>query len=101
MVRAGESDFHLIEIMGCPGGCIGGGGQPYAGANAIPLDEECLRPRAEALYTWTDQDDPRTRNPDVQKLYHGVPGRRWGTSRTSCSTPTTRRSCRKASFLPN
>ena len=29
-VRAGKSQFHAIEVMACPGGCIGGGGQPLA-----------------------------------------------------------------------
>lgn len=63
--------YHFIEIMGCPGGCIGGGGQPYAGVNTIPLDDEALQKRAQALY---DLDRSKTirrshDNPDVQKLY--------------------------------
>ena len=29
-VNAGEADYHFIEIMGCPGGCVNGGGQPFA-----------------------------------------------------------------------
>lgn len=69
-LRAGE-EFHWIEIMGCPGGCIGGGGQPYAGANAIPLDENLLRLRSEALYH-LDADRPircSHQNPDIQGLY--------------------------------
>ncbi len=69
-IRAGE-EIHWVEVMGCPGGCIGGGGQPYAGANAIPLDKELLRRRAQALY---DLDSARAirlshRNPDLQTLY--------------------------------
>lgn len=28
-IRSGEANYHAIEIMACPGGCIGGGGQPY------------------------------------------------------------------------
>ena len=32
-VRNGEENFHAIEIMSCPGGCIGGGGQPYHHGN--------------------------------------------------------------------
>jgi len=57
--------------MGCPGGCIGGGGQPYAGANAIPLDESILAQRAESLYTLDDDRALRRshQNPDIQKLY--------------------------------
>lgn len=27
-IRSGEADYHFIEVMACPGGCIGGGGQP-------------------------------------------------------------------------
>jgi len=49
-VLSGEEQFDFIEIMGCPGGCIGGGGQPYARATgSIPLDTELLKRRAAAL----------------------------------------------------
>jgi iron-only hydrogenase group A len=70
-VRKDPNKYHFIEIMGCPGGCVGGGGQPYAGANSIPLDQEALKKRAEALY---DLDRSKTirrshDNPDIQKLY--------------------------------
>jgi len=70
-VRRDPKKYHFIEIMGCPGGCIGGGGQPYAQVNSIPLDDECLKKRAQALY---DLDRGKTirrshENPDVQKLY--------------------------------
>ncbi|MDR2911210.1 MAG: [FeFe] hydrogenase, group A [Bacteroidales bacterium] len=44
-VQAGKSEFHAIEIMSCPGGCIGGGGQPYHHGNA-----EILKKRQMALY---------------------------------------------------
>jgi NAD(P)-dependent iron-only hydrogenase catalytic subunit len=43
-VRAGESPYHFIEIMACPGGCIGGGGQPLTKANTKRLE------RIEAIY---------------------------------------------------
>jgi len=71
MVQKGEEQFHFVEIMGCPGGCIGGGGQPYAGASAIPLDPQILSQRACALY---NLDKDRTlrcshHNPDIQQLY--------------------------------
>ncbi|MBN2513468.1 MAG: iron hydrogenase small subunit [Sedimentisphaerales bacterium] len=70
-VRKDPGRYHFIEIMGCPGGCVGGGGQPYAGVNSIPLDEGALRKRAQALY---DEDRSKTirrshDNPDIQKLY--------------------------------
>ena len=70
-VRRDPDKYHFIEIMGCPGGCVGGGGQPYAQVNSLPLDDECLKKRAQALY---DLDRSKTirrsyDNPDVQKLY--------------------------------
>ncbi len=71
MVRKDPNRFHFIEIMGCPGGCIGGGGQPYASVNSIPLDVETLKLRAKALY---DNDRNKTirrshDNPEIQRLY--------------------------------
>jgi len=77
MIREDPNRFHFVEVMGCPGGCIGGGGQPYATANSIPLDEECLKARAQALY---DLDRGKTirrshDNPDVQRLYREFLGR--------------------------
>ncbi|MCD6461111.1 iron hydrogenase small subunit [bacterium] len=70
-VEAGTSPYHFIEIMGCPGGCVGGGGQPYAGANAIPLDEEIIKLRAKALYTIDEKKVIRKshRNPEIQHIY--------------------------------
>jgi len=77
MVRKDRNRFHFVEVMGCPGGCIGGGGQPYAGVNSIPLDEEALKLRAQALY---DLDRAKTirrshDNPDIQRLYREYLGR--------------------------
>ena len=43
-VRRGEVDYHLIEVMACPGGCIGGGGQP------VPNDMRQRQARAASLY---------------------------------------------------
>ena len=77
VVRREPQRYHFIEIMGCPGGCIGGGGQPYAGSNSIPLDEECLKKRAEALYT-IDRNKTIRRsheNPHVQRIYKEFLGR--------------------------
>ena len=77
VVRKEPDRYHFIEIMGCPGGCIGGGGQPYAGLNSIPLDEECLRLRAEALYG-IDRNKTIRRsheNPDIQRIYKEFLGR--------------------------
>lgn len=71
IVREDPDRYHFIEIMGCPGGCIGGGGQPYAAANSIPLDEECLKKRAESLYDIDRKNTIRRSldNPDIQMLY--------------------------------
>jgi len=35
MIKAGKADYHFVEVMCCPGGCIGGGGQPIPGTNEI------------------------------------------------------------------
>ncbi|MDO9516272.1 MAG: NADH-dependent [FeFe] hydrogenase, group A6, partial [Syntrophales bacterium] len=43
-VRSGEADYHFIEIMACPGGCVGGGGQP------IPTNRQIRALRGAALY---------------------------------------------------
>lgn len=40
----GKADYHFIEVMACPGGCLSGGGQP------IPTNEEIRKKRAEAIY---------------------------------------------------
>lgn len=66
-VRAGEQNFHAIEIMACPGGCIGGGGQPLHHG-----DETVLAARAAALYR-EDEGKPLRKshqNPDIIALYH-------------------------------
>ncbi|MBN1624240.1 MAG: iron hydrogenase small subunit [Clostridia bacterium] len=44
-IRAGKTEYHAIEIMACPGGCIGGGGQPYHQG-----DSDIIKKRAEAIY---------------------------------------------------
>jgi iron-only hydrogenase group A len=64
-VRGGTADYQFIEIMCCPGGCLGGGGQP------IPVDPEIRRKRAEAIYE-ADRLLPIRKsheNPSVQQLY--------------------------------
>ncbi|MDP4205064.1 MAG: NADH-dependent [FeFe] hydrogenase, group A6 [Bacteroidota bacterium] len=65
-IRNGKSDFHAIEIMSCPGGCIGGGGQPYHHGDA-----EILKKRQEALYR-EDKSKPIRKsheNPYIKKIY--------------------------------
>ena len=68
-IRAGE-EFHFVEIMACPGGCINGGGQPLQPAdqrNWIDLKAE----RAKALYSEDRKMFIRKshNNPAVKKLY--------------------------------
>lgn len=43
-IRSGEAEYHLIEVMACPGGCVGGAGQPF------PNDSETRQKRAEGIY---------------------------------------------------
>jgi NADP-reducing hydrogenase subunit HndD len=64
-VRAGTADYHFIEIMACPGGCIGGGGQPQ------PVNGEIRKQRTMALYSVDEMKEIRQShmNPDIQKLY--------------------------------
>ncbi|HEY9766710.1 MAG TPA: NADH-dependent [FeFe] hydrogenase, group A6 [Chroococcales cyanobacterium] len=69
-IKAGEADYQFIEVMCCPGGCLGGGGQP------IPTTDEIRQKRAAALYQ-ADKDLPIRKsheNPAVKKLYQDYLG---------------------------
>ncbi|MHC1707697.1 MAG: NADH-dependent [FeFe] hydrogenase, group A6 [Bacteroidales bacterium] len=64
-VRDGKANYHFVEIMACPGGCLGGGGQP------IPTSPDIRKKRAEAIYA-EDEGLPRRKshdNPEVLHLY--------------------------------
>lgn len=70
-IRLGNSHFHAIEIMSCPGGCIGGGGQPYHHGNI-----EILKKRQMAIYS---EDQSKTirkshENPHIISLYKNFLG---------------------------
>ncbi|NLP34230.1 MAG: 2Fe-2S iron-sulfur cluster binding domain-containing protein [Clostridiales bacterium] len=69
-VKSGEKNYHFIEIMGCPGGCVNGGGQPKQPASVRNFtDIKALR--AKALYT-IDANMPLRKshdNPSVKQLY--------------------------------
>ncbi len=72
-VKAGKIEVHFIEVMACPGGCIGGGGQ------AIPTTDEIRKARINALYK--DDSERKIRksheNPYIKELYDkflGKPG---------------------------
>ena len=77
-VRNGEADYHFIEIMCCPGGCINGGGQPILDTyTRREVDYKALR--AKALYDEDAKSKIRKShdNPvvqDVYKTYLGEPG---------------------------
>ncbi|MBQ3922880.1 MAG: iron hydrogenase small subunit [Spirochaetales bacterium] len=65
-VKSGEANYHAIEIMACPGGCINGGGQPYKHG-----DTEALTRRMEGLYE-EDRNLPKRKsheNESIKKLY--------------------------------
>ena len=70
-VVEGSEQYHVIEVMACPGGCIGGGGQPYPPKGMNILDPELLRERAKALYDIDEHKDFRKshENPAVKELY--------------------------------
>jgi iron-only hydrogenase group A len=78
-VVRGEEEFHIIEIMACPGGCIGGGGQPYPPAGYTILDPKLLAKRAAALYSIDAHKKLRSsnHNPAITAIYAdylGKPG---------------------------
>jgi len=74
-IRSGKSKYHAIEIMACPGGCIGGGGQPYHHG-----DMSIIEKRREAIYK---EDAGKTKrksheNQEVLKLYEEYLGKPYG-----------------------
>jgi iron-only hydrogenase group A len=64
-VEKGEADYHFIEVMTCPGGCIAGGGQPFN------TDVEKIKARLKSIYEIDAKKTLRLshHNPDVKKLY--------------------------------
>lgn len=77
-IEAGEAEYHFVEIMGCPGGCVNGGGQPQVPGsvrNTVDIRAE----RAKVLYN-IDVNAPLRKsheNPDIKELYAsylGEPG---------------------------
>ena len=69
-----ETPYHFIEVMACPGGCIGGGGQPYG------VNNETRRQRTRGIYL--DDKNKKIRhsheNPYVKKLYEDYIGKPLG-----------------------
>ncbi|MFA6582409.1 MAG: iron hydrogenase small subunit, partial [Paludibacter sp.] len=64
-IVSGQATYHFVEFMACPGGCLGGGGQP------IPTNSEIRARRAKAIYA-EDAGMPLRKshqNPEVLKIY--------------------------------
>ena len=74
-LREGNSKYHVIEIMACPGGCVAGAGQPYHGGNY-----DKVKARAKALYEIDAHKVDRLshHNPDIIKLYDEFLGEKGG-----------------------
>ena len=75
-IRAGKSKYHFIEIMGCPGGCIAGGGQPYVKPCFLPDEDIDIldtykEKRAAALYSEDERNAVRQshNNAQIKALY--------------------------------
>jgi NADH-quinone oxidoreductase subunit G len=73
-IRRGDVDYQFVEVMACPGGCVGGGGQP------IHYNEELATDRAKVLYRYDSKNTLRCshENPDVQALYADFLGKPCG-----------------------
>ncbi|HSW58295.1 MAG TPA: NADH-dependent [FeFe] hydrogenase, group A6 [Dehalococcoidales bacterium] len=73
-----EMPYHFVEVMACPGGCVGGGGQPYM------VNDQLRLKRAQALYA--DDSDKKIRfahqNPYIKKLYEEFLGKPLGPKST-------------------
>ena len=74
-IKTGKKKYHAIEIMACPGGCIGGGGQPYHKG-----DLEILKKRSEAIYSEDAGKAIRKshENPYIKQLYEEYLGKPCG-----------------------
>ncbi len=64
-IKEGKASYHFIEVMTCPGGCIGGGGQPRFTDDSVRLK------RIDAIYREDEGKAMRKshENPDISKLY--------------------------------
>ncbi|RKY41151.1 MAG: ferredoxin [Candidatus Omnitrophota bacterium] len=70
-IKQKKSSYHFIEVMACPGGCLGGGGQP------LPTNDEVRRLRAKSLYIEDKNKHLRKshQNPAIKKLYEEFLGK--------------------------
>ncbi len=102
-VRAGEKEYHFIEVMGCPGGCVTGGGQPIVSArNRMDYNPYVLR--AKATYAEDAGKSSANRTITKRRFYiKNILASRTATRRTCCCTHTTTRNQninRKPAKLP-
>jgi NADH-quinone oxidoreductase subunit G/NADP-reducing hydrogenase subunit HndD len=69
-IKDGSKEYHFVEVMSCPGGCVGGGGQP------IPTNEEVVAKRAAGLYNIDENKELRKshENSIVKELYEDYLG---------------------------
>lgn len=81
-IKAGNSKYHFIEIMGCPGGCVAGGGQPYVKPCFLPNEDDDIldtykEKRAAALYSEDERQKIRQshNNAQIIKLYEEYLGK--------------------------
>lgn len=73
-IRRGEANYHFVEVMTCPGGCIGGGGQPRL------TSDEVRQKRINAIYAEDESREYRKshENPEILKLYEEYLGKPLG-----------------------
>lgn len=69
-IKKGEADYHFIEVMACPGGCVNGGGQPIVPSNIRNVVDIRVE-RAKALYNEDAALSVRKshKNPEIKRLY--------------------------------
>jgi NADP-reducing hydrogenase subunit HndD len=65
LIKEGKAQYHFVEVMTCPGGCIGGGGQPRF------TTDEIRQARMKAIFKEDEGKSIRKshENPDIKKLY--------------------------------
>lgn len=75
-IESGEADYHIVEVMCCPGGCVNGGGQPIVRSVFMPnedldIEDTYVQKRAAALYSEDEKNTLRQshNNPQIQELY--------------------------------
>ena len=68
LIKSGEKQYDFVEVMACPGGCIGGAGQP------IPASAGTKKLRAKGIYEVdrTSQIKRSEENPMIMALYNGI-----------------------------